>query len=477
LIAPPEPGTKSAAEHRTGLGIALSGGGVRAATYSLGTLQALEDDERHPLGWEQADCVTAVSGGSSMAGAWQLGRDHQGQGDAWRLRPDGDTGPEEKHLLNNLGYLTSAYPRGLPTEPGPPAVSDTEGSPLLTQRRRNRPAFWATILAGFVANAVAIAAVLAVIVIPLALLLRWLASVSSPPRAGDAGQAAQAVLCLVGAPRTWFPPVAWAAAWLVLTVAWVLVGQLLRRSVRLLKVLKYAVLGTVGMITALAWLLIIFPLLIAGVALLPGPTVWIAAIAAAAGTLGAIARMLRKILVSVAPLLGGVAFLLLLLIATAALAKAVWFDLPVATSLTWLAVTSAVVVLTRVLTSPELWSMFAFYRGRLRSAYALRRSAARRAVPFADDPDAAIDANVEAEPELGYPSRLTICASAHATTRRIRTYYRIPALSFTFSPDAATMYVPIGDQGQTELYRSLEQLREAYPGAGIAHATRRLTTM
>jgi hypothetical protein len=479
LINPPERDTRAAATRRTGLGIALSGGGVRAATYSLGTLQTLEDDEAHPIGWDRADTVTSVSGGSYMAGAWQLGRDQADNRDAWRSRPDGSTGPEETHLLNNLGYLTSAYPRGLPTEPGVPLALDTEASPLLTRRLRNRPAFWATILAGFVVNALAIAAVLLMIVIPFALLLRWLATLGNPPCPTGADQAAQAALCLVAAPRTWFTPVAWSAAWLTLALAWVLVGKLLRRSVRLLALLKYAVLGSVVMIITTLLLLIIFPLLIAGLAMLPGPTAWFAALAAAGGTLAAVARMLRKVIVSVAPMLGGVAFSALLLIAAAGLAKTVWFDLPVATSLTWLAATVGVVLATRILASPELWSMFAFYRGRLRSAYALRRTDTGQAVPYADDPDAAIDPNVHPEPALGgYPSRLIICAAAHATTKGIRTHYRIPALSFTFSPQTVSMYVPVDDQGATEQYRcTLDELGGAYPGAGIRLATKRITTM
>ncbi|MGI9644042.1 MAG: hypothetical protein ACR2O6_01870, partial [Ilumatobacteraceae bacterium] len=52
-------------------GIALSGGGVRSATFALGGMQALDSSDR---GWNDSLRVTSVSGGGYMSGAWSLTR-------------------------------------------------------------------------------------------------------------------------------------------------------------------------------------------------------------------------------------------------------------------------------------------------------------------------------------------------------------------------------------------------------------------
>lgn len=66
----PRPG-----EHR--LGVCLSGGGIRSATFGLGALQELE---RAPDGWNLRDAryLTAVSGGSYIAASYQMLAAEQG---------------------------------------------------------------------------------------------------------------------------------------------------------------------------------------------------------------------------------------------------------------------------------------------------------------------------------------------------------------------------------------------------------------
>jgi hypothetical protein len=484
LDAEPQPETTGTPLMDKDMGIALSGGGVRAASISLGALQELERGAQ-PIGWETANAVTAVSGGAYMAGAWQLGRDRQGDSDAWRLghaleddprRRDLDRpGPEEQHLLNNLGYLTSTYPRGLPEEPGAPVAQDSEGNEQLTRRMRSRPAVWATILTGFMINVAVIAAVLFVVVIPLGLLLRWLTNLDG---ACAGVQTADVASCLAAQPRMWVPPTAWILAWLACSMVWVVTGKLVLRKVRMLHFLKAVVQGSLLTAVSLALILFGLPLLVALLGQVKGPATIAAALAAAVGTIGAVARMLRRALTALAPKLGGIAFLVLLLIVSGLVAKAIWLELPIRTALVWLTISVAALGLTWAIFSPELWSMFAFYRGKLRSAYALHRVNGQ-ARPYVDDPDADTDPQLVREPELGsYSSRLTICAAANATTKGVRTHYRIPALSCTFDDTHVQMFVPIDDQGSTTVYRcTLGQMSRAYPGAGFHSTTRRITTM
>ena len=166
MDAEPEPKEVELPTLQPGLGIALSGGGVRAASVSLGALQELEQKPQ-PMGWCSPEVagVTAVSGGAYMGGAWQLGREGpDASPEAWSRQPDGKVGPEEQHLLNNLGYLTTTFPRGRPEDPGAPATLNglDEGRRRHTKLMRSAPAVWATVLTGFLVNAVVLTAVICV---------------------------------------------------------------------------------------------------------------------------------------------------------------------------------------------------------------------------------------------------------------------------------------------------------------------------
>ncbi len=86
------------------VGVALSGGGVRAACLGLGSLQVLE--EQDVLG--RARHVAAVSGGSYIAAAFMAARSIEGGSEARRPveeRPWSRCSPEELHLKRNLHYL------------------------------------------------------------------------------------------------------------------------------------------------------------------------------------------------------------------------------------------------------------------------------------------------------------------------------------------------------------------------------------
>ena len=59
-------------ESQSTVGISLSGGGLRAASFGLGALQALHDEHGLIRGPRSADWISAVSGGSYIAGAVTL---------------------------------------------------------------------------------------------------------------------------------------------------------------------------------------------------------------------------------------------------------------------------------------------------------------------------------------------------------------------------------------------------------------------
>lgn len=88
-------------------GICLAGGGVRAAMFSLGVLQVLQEEKQLIFGKECADYLAVVSGGSYIGASYILG------GCARRDNPSAYSGgdplamdsPEEKHILRNGEYL------------------------------------------------------------------------------------------------------------------------------------------------------------------------------------------------------------------------------------------------------------------------------------------------------------------------------------------------------------------------------------
>lgn len=469
-------------------GLALSGGGVRAATLALGSLQELERSSS--LGWSRA-AVTGVSGGAYMAAAWLVGRSRpQGDPGAWAMEGNGrHPGTEEQHLLDNLGYLTALWPRGRPDDPGTSTSIAATADVDIPARARYAPAVWATVATGLLVNLAVIGAVLVAVITPLALGLRFLVGLDDRC---DGADGARLSLCLVAQPRIWAAPTGWFAAGILLAVVWVVAGKLTRSALATL-VLKAATLGSLALGAYLALLLVALPLLIA----LADSLSWgllAAAVGALAGVVGSVVRILRRFATTLAPKVGGVAFVLLLALGIGGLASATWaqsenvrrLDL---VELSWtqraLFLGALVVVaLIWVAASPELWSLNAFYRGKLRLAYALHRRKSGQAVPYVNDRDEDRARGLLAEPSLSGlaggtdPDRasVTICASAHATTKGVRTHYGIPAMSFTFDPAHVQMHIPRDDQGDFTTYTcTTEEFQKAYQGAGY-FTTKRITT-
>ena len=84
-----------------GLGISLSGGGIRSAIFNLGVLQVLQ--EHRVLG--RAKYLSAVSGGSYIAGALYITAAESQPGEFREQGPWAANSPEELHLRQNMHYL------------------------------------------------------------------------------------------------------------------------------------------------------------------------------------------------------------------------------------------------------------------------------------------------------------------------------------------------------------------------------------
>jgi hypothetical protein len=87
------------------LGICCSGGGIRSAAFSLGALQALQDEGK----LEEAAYLAAVSGGSYIAAAFSMvAKTGPGDSNAELLGeepPFAPNSPEEQYLRNRSSYM------------------------------------------------------------------------------------------------------------------------------------------------------------------------------------------------------------------------------------------------------------------------------------------------------------------------------------------------------------------------------------
>lgn len=100
-----------------GVGICLSGGGIRAAMFSLGVLQTLQKERGLLFGSNAAKYLSAVSGGSYIASAYVANGAHlaASQADLRTVAAPFSAGsPEEQHLLASGGYLATPWFSQLP---------------------------------------------------------------------------------------------------------------------------------------------------------------------------------------------------------------------------------------------------------------------------------------------------------------------------------------------------------------------------
>jgi hypothetical protein len=87
------------------IGICCSGGGIRSAAYNLGALQTLQ---QHGV-LQQAEYLSAVSGGSYIAGSLATVASHSDPGALATGPVYGPGSPEERHLRNHSSYLAPGW--------------------------------------------------------------------------------------------------------------------------------------------------------------------------------------------------------------------------------------------------------------------------------------------------------------------------------------------------------------------------------
>ena len=461
------------------LGIAISGGGIRAASITLGALQSLE--RGHALGWDAATDITSVSGGSYMAGGWSLAR-HAPETTAsdprpWSWNDSDQPGPEERHLEANLGYLLSNAPRGtsqdrMMREDAQPPLPGEAGADGSAQERRDhdrevaerRPAVVATVLTGIAINAAVFLTFLWVVSQPLGWFYRWYFALACPPLQETTQATADLAYCLPSVSRTAPSMLIWLGVGLGSILLWVVLAK--RDEINrggeqsppaYLLILKVTGYGGIGLAALLGLLLIGLPLLIAQL-WAPvegnGLAAALVAILGALGSGGALFRILRKPLARFAPVIAGVLFGLLLLFVISVWALAALAAAPDARATTLWILAIVALLVVHGCASPEWWALAAFYRGKLRAGFATYR-------PSSHPPYARAYANGTegsstrlAEPDLSTlgSSPLRICAAAAVSGREVRTHYGIPALSITFSPHDVRLFAPLTGEGEWRTY-------------------------
>jgi hypothetical protein len=511
-------------EELSRFGLAFSGGGVRAASISLGALQGLERYGR--MGWDSADHITSVSGGSYMAGAWSLARGtargpsplpdpppdsppelpvNDARPRPWEAVAD-SYGAEERHLRANLGYLLSNTPRGT----GDDTIARTV-NPAESARRQRLPAAVATVLTGMLVNAAVFLIMLWLLSQLLGIFYRWYFGLGGGlrclawPLDGVALRLDRDGSCMEASDRLLWPIMVWLVVGLASVLVWVVAAKAAEvigdpSPPAWLLALKYLGYGGVGLAAGLGVLLGLLPFLLR--------VLWdpveanalvtnVIAVAGAIGSAGAVFRLLRRPLAKVAPVLGGVLFALVLAYVVCFWALRAMIAAPASRDASYWVVFGllvAVLAFVHFFGAIEFWSLAAFYRGKLRSAFATYRIAREapptqpwndvRAKAFVNNSQPPPDEYIE--PVLsrlrtrhvgpdGKPAGtpLTICAAATISGRQVRTHYGIPALSVTFSPEHVRMHAPLDQDGRWQRYQCSTSAMDALQPA----LTARLTTM
>ncbi len=451
-------------------GLAFSGGGVRAASITLGALQALERDGT--MGWDDADNITSVSGGSYMAGAWSLARSApEAATPATAPKPWAtggiQPGPEERHLRANLGYLLSNSPRG----PGSDTLA-TAGESAPATRAERLPSVFATVVTGMLVNALVFLGMLWVLSQLVGWFYRWYFGLSCAAwRDGGTLAFGDDQGCLAAPDRLVTPIMIWLGLGLGFVLVWVLAAKATEVIGRTdppswLLAPKYLGYGGLGVAAALGLVLGVLPWAIG--------TLWqsvsanslgtdLIAVAGAVGSATAVFRLLRRPLARIAPWIGGLLFAIVMLFLLCRWTIDAMAADPNARNLVPLLLVVAALLLVHFSGAPELWSLAAFYRGKLRSAFGTYRVAYPRGVrarAYANDDRAVEGERIEPslselpvrDPATGLGTPLTICASATIVGRQVRTHYGIPALSVTFTPAAVRMYAPLEENGLWQQY-------------------------
>jgi len=423
-----------------GLGICLSGGGVRAGTFGLGVLQVL--DREHLV--DRARWLSSVSGGSYMAGAWAIARRQDVEPPTQPPRPwsddSGSDSPEVTHLRHHLNYLFA--------------------------REGKLAGAIATLLVGLAINVASLFTLLWLLARPLGWLVGWL--VDPGDRRGRISYTLER--------RFWLPVAVWAALSVVTFVMWVLQRRLASlgwplTGARWRSAMWKVALGAAAVAALLAFVLVAAPLGTSGLPRLIGDhaeLLRLVQLIAGGGVAATIIGVLRKPIGRAVPRLGGLLVVLLAIVAGTEIAAGAATRGPHADVTRWLVVLGTF-ALWYYVADPDWWSLQPYYRGRLREAYATRRSEAGKAEslePGAEPELASLGRMRAAHPTRQGPE-LLVCTTMNVTGNS-PTRVGVPAYSFTFSPGWIRFHVPAEDDGRCDDY--------AVPTAQYAKIFRRWDT-
>jgi hypothetical protein len=411
---------------RNDTGIALSGGGIRSASFATGALRAL--DRRKVF--RRARWVAAVSGGAYAAGAWFIGRGRTA--DAASVIPQPADG----------------FDRLLDPPPGTPN--------LFKHIRANRR-YLSTGRGGLAANVLGIlllvafnVAALAVLVCLVAWPLGWFAStwlVQPDLRLFD--YEGLAVQSLWVDDRLWLPGLGGLALAVLPAFASLFLWERGRRvALRIAALLAGGGVALLGLLVALPVALAEAPEALADLPL--GGTsggAGFLSVLTTLGITGAVVRLATKPLAKNALRLGGVLLALLAVLFGGKVATDAAYGTGLfAGSTRAYAALAAAVALFYALANAQTWSLFRMYYMRLRSTFATTQDRGRRAAG-APGGDGVYPLSLEAEPDWHeYAGRegpkLLVCA---AVQRNGNAVTGVPALTFTFSDDAIGLRCPAWD--------------------------------
>jgi hypothetical protein len=423
-----------------GLGICLSGGGVRAGTFGLGVLQVLD---RECL-VDRARWLSSVSGGSYMAGAWAIARRADVEPPTepprpWSAAPGSDS-PEVSHLRRHLNYLVA--------------------------REGRLAGAIATLLVGLAINVTSLFLLLWLLARPLGWLVGWLLG----PRHGSAP------LSYTLDRRFWLPVAVWGALSVATFVLWVLQRRLASvgwplTGTRWRSVMWRVALGAAAVAALLAFVLVAAPLGTVGLPSLIGDhaeLLRLAQVIAGGGVAATVVGVLRKPLGRAVPRLGGLLVLLLAIVAGTEIAGGAATRGPHADMTRWLVVL-AVFALWYYVADPDWWSLQPYYRARLREAFATRRTTdgSVESLEPGDEPELASLGRFRAADPSAQGPELLVCTTMNVTGNS-PTRIGVPAYSFTFSPGWIRFHVPADDDGRCDDY--------AVPTAQYAKIFRRWDT-
>jgi hypothetical protein len=393
------------------VGISLSGGGVRAATYGLGALQALDEADL----FHRSRYLTAVSGGSYMAGAWTIARSHPEPDDeSWKEEPKpwAAGSAEVAHFRGRLNYLRN--------------------------RDGGLMGAIATLILGLAVNVGSLFVLLWLVARPLG----WL--VGSPMIGATPDH-------FVFGRHVWFPPVAWVVVTAVMLLVWVLLERVRTlsfwvRQERLRRAVGVLVLASATLVALQSFILLAVPGAVRSVRNPTAAAHWVQT-ALGAGVVVVVVGVLKRPARRYLPRAGGLLVLLFGVAAGGQIASQATVSSFHREHVTYLLVLAGFSVFY-FFADPDWWSVQPYYRGRLRYAYANRRAPGKRLLDFEQTPETPLAEYRDVRPEL------VVCAAMNVSGRDVPTRVGVPAYSFTFSPHEITFNEPAGIDGLGATYSS-----------------------